>query len=322
MGLRSASAKRRFTQSVIALVAVMTAGAASAVSVTLPTNATIAAVPQTTVVPVSIGDTTGILGIAVSFMYASNIATATLVQGTALTASCTIVPSIGTPGMVIITAACPSGLPSGQSGAIFNVTFQGVSNGFSKLMFTPTNEVPDGCLLNEGTPSCETNLDGGLTVGPVVATATATATSTNTAIAATATASATRTATATATNTVPTATATATATITFTNTAGPSPTASTTRTTTSTATPTLTGTTTNTPVSTNTPTTTFTASQTPTETETRAATATRTITNTPNATTTRPPIPVVPSPASPAGVLMIIGLGGGLLWALRRVSKD
>jgi hypothetical protein len=30
---------------------------------------------------------------------------------------------------------------------------------------------------------------------------------------------------------------------------------------------------------------------------------------------------VVPSPASPAGALMIIGLGAGLVWALRRAAK-
>jgi hypothetical protein len=38
-------------------------------------------------------------------------------------------------------------------------------------------------------------------------------------------------------------------------------------------------------------------------------------------TPTRPPIPVVPSPTSPAGLVMIGGLGIGLLWALRRLAR-
>src|SRR6476620_11171027 len=105
MGLRSASAKRRYTQSVIALVAVLSAGAASAVQVTLPA---ISAPPSPTpiVVPVSIAATAGILGVAVSFTYSSAVVTATQVTGAPLTAGCTIVPSITTPGMVVITAAC------------------------------------------------------------------------------------------------------------------------------------------------------------------------------------------------------------------------
>lgn len=309
MGFRSANAKRRSVQSLLAVATLIAASAASAVQVTLPPNALIASVGNTTIVPVSIADSTGVLGIAVSFTYDSAIASATQVQSTTLTTGCTVIPSIGSPGMVVITAACPSGLPTGQSGALFNVTFQGVANGTSPLTFAQTNDVPNGCLLNEGSPSCEP-VNGQLSVGTVGPTATATSTATNTSIPATATA------TATATNTVPTATATPSSTATFTDTIGPSPTAS------NTATVTATPTVTNTPVSTSTFTATFTQTPTPTTTETPLATPTRTITNTPGATNTRPAIPVVPSPASPAGLLMIVALGAGLLWALVRVSKS
>jgi hypothetical protein len=92
-----------------------------------------------------------------------------------------------------------------------------------------------------------------------------------------------------------------------------------------TPTSTATNTATNTPTPTDTATATFT--HTPTFTATNTATATNTRTNTPTATNTppptntRPPIPVVPSPTSPAGLVMIIGLSGGLLWALRRMAK-
>ncbi len=94
-----------------------------------------------------------------------------------------------------------------------------------------------------------------------------------------------------------------------TNTPTTTPTA--TNTATNTATPTFTATNTLTPTSTATP------SNTATETATRTNTPTNT--PTPPPTNTRPPIPVVPSPTSPAGLVMIIGLGGGLLWALRRM---
>lgn len=102
----------------------------------------------------------------------------------------------------------------------------------------------------------------------------------------------------------PTSTPTQTATVTATNTSTP----------TNTATATFTATSTSTPTNTTTP------SNTPTATATR--TLTPTATNTPPPTNTRPPIPVVPSPTSPAGLVMIIGLGGGLLWALRRMAGN
>lgn len=95
------------------------------------------------------------------------------------------------------------------------------------------------------------------------------------------------------------------------------PTSTPTNTPTNTATSTATAT--NTPTATNTATATFTASNTPTATATRTNTPTATFTAPP--TPTRPPIPVVPSPTSPAGIVMIIGLAGGLLWALRRLAR-
>jgi len=99
----------------------------------------------------------------------------------------------------------------------------------------------------------------------------------------------------------------------------PTPTSTATVTATFTLTPTNTPTNTNTPTSTFTATPTFTATNTATPSNTR--TNTPTPTNTPPPTNTRPPIPVVPSPTSPAGLVMVFGLGGGLLWALRRMGK-
>lgn len=103
--------------------------------------------------------------------------------------------------------------------------------------------------------------------------------------------------------------------------APPPPTSTPTSTPTNTAT--ATNTATNTATSTFTATSTLTPTLTATPSNTATATATRTntptLTPTPPPTNTRPPIPVVPSPTSPAGLVMIIGLGGGLLWALRRM---
>jgi hypothetical protein len=107
---------------------------------------------------------------------------------------------------------------------------------------------------------------------------------------------------------------------TFTPTLTPTNTPTVTFTVTPTLTPTLTSTPTNTPTLTFTATSTVTASHTATNTATRTATATATNTQPP--TPTRPPIPVVPSPTSPAGLAMIAGLGIGLLWALRRLARS
>lgn len=97
----------------------------------------------------------------------------------------------------------------------------------------------------------------------------------------------------------------------------PTLTPSNTPTVTATSTETNTATATNTPTNTNTPTETFTATATRTETATFTETPTRTstATNTP----TRPPIPVVPSPFSTSGLIMISALGVGMIWALRRL---
>ncbi len=130
-----------------------------------------------------------------------------------------------------------------------------------------------------------------------------------------------------------TATATATFTATFTPTDTPpntlvatptnTPTATTTVTATATPTHTPTATSTNTlaATQTNTPTAspTFTSTFTPTTTPT--TTPTNTPTRTPTVTRTRPPIPAVPSPTSPSGLVLIGSLGIGLLWALRRLGR-
>jgi hypothetical protein len=96
---------------------------------------------------------------------------------------------------------------------------------------------------------------------------------------------------------------------------------------TNTPTNTATNTATETPTPTDTATATFTLTATSTLTPSFTATATATFTATPTQTETppptptRPPIPVVPSPTSPAGLVMITGLGVGLLWALRRLAR-
>jgi hypothetical protein len=103
----------------------------------------------------------------------------------------------------------------------------------------------------------------------------------------------------------PTPTPTHTPTDTPTETPTPTPTDTPTNTATPTDTPT--------PTPTNTPTNTSTPTDTPTHTPTRTATAT--------VTPTRPPIPVVSSPFSPSGMLLIGGLAIGLLWSLRRLGR-
>lgn len=95
-----------------------------------------------------------------------------------------------------------------------------------------------------------------------------------------------------------------------------------------TPTPTPTPTRTPSPTPTNTPTSTATPTSTPTPTPTNTPTPTATRTPSPTPTETQPPtptpppIPVVPSPASPAGVALIVGLGASIAWMLRRVSRN
>lgn len=105
----------------------------------------------------------------------------------------------------------------------------------------------------------------------------------------------------------------------------PTLTPSNTPTVTNTATQTATATTTNTATATFTAsnTATLTATLTPSPTLTPSATFTITATRTSTATETptRPPIPVVPSPLSPAGLVMVGSLAVGMIWALRRLMS-
>ena len=323
------------------------ASAAEAVQVSLPSNATITSIGQTTVVNISIGSVTNVEALGLSITYSEGIAdvlTTGAVQRGPLTTNCdSTVINVTEPGRLTLTAACAT-TPITGSGTLFSVTFTGTGNGVTPLTFSTfmANNVvliPNGCLLNEGNPTCEP-VNGQLTVGAAQPTSTAsntplatatrtrtntatatatntvagnTPTATNTALPAnTNTATVTRTGAATATNTPPatsTATRTRTATVTDTPTTGPSPTASNTATITQTPSVTLT------------PSITGTATQTFTPSPTGTVTQTRTVTNTPPPTTTRAGIPVVPSPASPAGVAMVSGLGVALLWALRRLQR-
>lgn len=116
----------------------------------------------------------------------------------------------------------------------------------------------------------------------------------------------------------PTNTPTATATSTPTNTPTATPTNTPTNTPTQTPTNTPTNTPTITPTQTPTNTPTVTATQTPTNTPTNTPTITPTNTPTVTPSPTSPPIPVVPSPTSPAGLVMVSGLVLAILWMLRR----
>jgi hypothetical protein len=93
------------------------------------------------------------------------------------------------------------------------------------------------------------------------------------------------------------------------------PTPTNTPTPTSTPTPTPTRTPTNTP--TLTPTNTLTPTVTPTRTPTITPTLTPTLTPTPPPP---PPIPLIPSPISPAGAMLVGGLGLAITWMLRRAA--
>jgi hypothetical protein len=106
----------------------------------------------------------------------------------------------------------------------------------------------------------------------------------------------------------------------------PTGTATNTPTVTPTRTPTNTPTVTPTRTPTNTPTVTPTFTPTSTPTLTPTATPTRTPTSTPTFTLppspTRPPIPVVSSPASPAGMILILGLAVAIAFSLRRLARS
>jgi hypothetical protein len=275
-GMRSrlALVLRGSVASIVGILAcTLTAAApASAVTVSLPTDAVINMTGQSTVVNMDIGSVTGLEAVAVSFTFSPGLITPctsgspgnmciSSVQRGALTAGCDA-PQVNTnePGRLTITMACSS-MPVSGSGTLFQITFNGLANGttpltFSSLIVDMMTLIPNGCLLNEGTPSCEPS-NGQIVVGPMQPTSTA---------------STTPTATATRTNTpasTGTATRTGTATATNTSTLGPSATATATRT--SSATPTITST----PVATGT------ATNTPIATATATGTATRTATPVP-----------------------------------------
>jgi len=355
---------------IVAVVAFLagTASSALAVAVTLPTNAVIGAPTQTTNVDVNVGTVADLEAVAVSITYDEKIVDVLSINDVTrgiLTSGCNPpVVNILDPNRVTITMPCPQPGGVNGSGMLFTIKFTGIANGSSPLTFSDFMNVPNGCQLNEGTPSCESS-NGMITVGQVgptnTATSTATATATRTATAtntpvvantatvtntpvgptstttATGTTTATRTFTATATSTL---TRTATATVTNTVTTGPSATptvtltASSTPTLTATVPPSSSPTTSQTPSSTLTPsptlspqpsstaTATLTASQTLTPSFTGTVSPTPTVTSTVSPTRTRPgAIPLIPSPLSPAGLLMVSGLGAALLWAMRRLQR-
>lgn len=104
------------------------------------------------------------------------------------------------------------------------------------------------------------------------------------------------------------------------NTPTPSQTPTVTQTATQTATFTATLTPTSTPTPTNTATQTSTSTATLTATQTATRTPTLTFTPTASPSPTSPPIPAVPSPTSPAGLLLVSGLGLSIAWMLRRAG--
>ena len=318
------------------------ASAAQTVSVSLPTDAVIKAVGGTTSVPMNIGAVSGLAGVAVSFTFnqtIANIAAISDVQlGTVVSTCSAPTVNLTQAGRVTITLACTTPVNSPTGGSLFMITFTGVGNGMTPLTFSAVPNVSNGCLLNEGSPTCEPS-NGQITVGSVQPTVTVTTTASATATAtvgltatstATATVGLTATGSATAT-TASTATATATSTSvpTVTNTPTTGPSSTPTQTLTPSGTPSVTQTTTpsstvppsQTPSVTQTASVTQTPSVTLTPSDTPTVTATGTVTNTPPPTNTRAGIPVVPSPTSPAGLLMVIGLGVSMVWALRRLQR-
>jgi len=278
MWFGKAGARGRSTQLIIGTLALLglTARAASAVSVSLPTDAVIGMVGQTTTVNLTIGNVVDLEGASFSIVYDEaivDVLNTNDVQQTALSNGCQA-PTVGlaVAGRVTITMPCPNPKVTG-SGVLLTITFTGTGNGVSTLVFSPSETVPNGCRLNEGTPTCEPS-NGQITVGPMQPTLTPSSTPTTTN---------TGTATLTPTNT-PANTSTATAT--DTHTVGPSPTPSQTQTASNTPTVTNTLPPTATPSATGTATATGTqtATSTPTETRTTTATATATAIPTPGIT--------------------------------------
>ena len=182
----------------------MVAHAAAALEVALPASTAIAGVGQPGAVALSIGPLTAVDMVfagAVSFTYSGSIVSATGATPSGLLAGCTTTTNL-TAGRVTLIFACVSPLTNG--GTLFTVDFTGVAVGVSPLVFSPTNEIPNGCVINEGTPACQ-SAGGEVVVGSPPATATVTATVSGVATA-TITATASGVVTATTTRT-PTATA-------------------------------------------------------------------------------------------------------------------
>jgi hypothetical protein len=186
---------------------VISASAAVAVQVSLPSNAVISAVGQTTVVDIDIGTVSDVeaLGLSITFSDAiANVLSTMAVQRGPLTTNCdSTVINITEPGRLTITAACAT-VPINGSGTLFSVIFTGIANGTTPLTFSTFTAngmtlIPNGCLLNEGTPTCEP-VNGQLVVGPMQPTSTASATGT---VTATGTRTPTVAATGTATRTAP-----------------------------------------------------------------------------------------------------------------------
>lgn len=219
-----------------------------------------------------------------------------------------------TPGIVDLFVSKSSTSAGGANVLVSTINFTAAATGLADLTLLSIVGAEETMFFSDVSgvnALTTTRADGSVTiVGPTETnTPTSTATSTPTS-----------TPTSTATTT-PTSTATATPSATATNTLGN--TATSTPTSTPSNTPTVTPTSTPTGTATTTPTTTptGTATNTPTVTPTRTPTGTATNTPTVTPTTPRPPVPVVPSPASPAGLAMIAGLGGALLWGLRRMAR-
>ena len=136
-------------------LSMLVARGAIAVEVQLPAHTAITAPGQSATVALSIAPITtqdGVLAGAFSFTYAGAVATATGAVPGALLAACTTTTNL-TGGRVTLIFACTQALPNG--GTLFTVTFQGVAVGVSPLVFSATGTIPDGCTINEGTPSCQ-----------------------------------------------------------------------------------------------------------------------------------------------------------------------
>ncbi|MBK8467353.1 MAG: proprotein convertase P-domain-containing protein [Chloracidobacterium sp.] len=241
--------------------------------------------PGLIVVPISVGDLTGLGVISYDLQVTFDPAVVTpaspaFAQGGTLSSGMAITPNSAFPGHLIISAFTTSALAG--SGTLLNLRFNvvgtpGASTALAFENYTdPGSGFHFGFRFNEGDPASVT-VNGSVTIPAATPTNTPTDTPT---------ATATETFTPTPTDT-PTDTPTATATETFTPTPTDTPTDTPTATATGTFTPTPTDTPTDTPTATATET--FTPTPTDTPTDTPTATATETFTPTPTDTPTDTP---------------------------------